>query len=88
MKPDGAYAYNNRGYSKFKLQHYDAALEDINRSLELNAYNAYAYRNRALVYLELGKTRKACKDMEKALEYDYTRMYGSDVEELHEEHCD
>lgn len=81
------YAYNNRAYSKLKLNDLEGALNDVNKSIELGKFNSYAYRNRALIYLEQGKTKKACADIETAIEYKFTEMYGDEMVQLQKKHC-
>ncbi|MEM6262504.1 MAG: tetratricopeptide repeat protein [Bacteroidota bacterium] len=83
-----AVARNNRGIAKLALGMTDEALEDINKSIELDSENTYAYRNRALVLLKMGNTKKACQDLKKALKMGYAAEYGDDVENLLKEKCE
>lgn len=78
---------NNRGYVKYKLKDYNAALKDINASLKKNKYNSYAFRNRALVYIDIDKLDNACEDINQALKLKYTEKYGDDVIDLYNKYC-
>ena len=53
--------YSNRGSTQYKLGNYAAALEDLNKALELNGKNAFGYYWRALVY-EAQKNFDAAKE--------------------------
>lgn len=79
--------YNNRGFVKYKMNDMKGALTDINRSLELYPSNSFAYKNRALVYIQLKQFVQACKDLKRAKELGFTEMYGNEVEELLNKHC-
>jgi tetratricopeptide (TPR) repeat protein len=84
---DVALVLNNRGYVKYKLQDLDGALKDIKKSLELKSWNSYAYRNLALVRIAQGKNEEACTALEDALKWGFTKQYGEEVQQLHNEHC-
>ena len=63
---------------------YQEALEDINKSIELDPEYARAYKNRGIAYYFLGQNESAIADFQKALEMDpeieeavdYLRMMG------------
>jgi len=82
-----AYAYNNRGFAKYKLGKFDEAMTDIEQSLSLFPTNAYAYKNRALVYLEKSDKTLMCKDLAKAESLGFTEKYGNEVVELMKGNC-
>jgi len=84
---DPAYAYNNRGYAKYKLNNLDSALADINKSLSLLPENSYALKNRALVYIAMNKIDLACKDLKDADKMAFKSMYGDEVGTLMEKYC-
>ncbi len=84
---DDAFAYNNMGFCKYKLNDFDAALNDINKSLELNENNPMAYKNRALIYLAKGENETACADLQKALELGFTKKFGDEAQKLASENC-
>ncbi len=82
-----AITYNNRGYAKLMLNDFNGALEDINRSIKMLPGNSYAYRNRGLVYFYQKKNTKACEEWNIALRYNFTKEYGTEVEELLKKNC-
>lgn len=61
-----AYAY--RGTTSFALKHYNAALSDYDRALELNSQFYHAYHNRGLIWKRLGNDSAAIADFTAALE--------------------
>lgn len=87
LEPGEAFPYNNRGYARLMLNDFNGALEDINKSIKLSPTNPYAYRNRGLVYMAQGKKSKACEEWNLALRYEFTKMYGPEVEELLKKNC-
>jgi lipoprotein NlpI len=58
--------YYNRGIVKFKTHDINGALDDFNKSIELQSDYADAYLNRGLIKLVLGKNESACNDLNKA----------------------
>ncbi|WP_422351133.1 tetratricopeptide repeat protein [Flagellimonas sp.] len=62
-----AYAFNNRGYSKYKIGDLLGALKDCEKSLELNNQNSWNYYNLGLINYDLGKKEMACNYFDKAL---------------------
>ncbi len=86
QKDDG-FVYSNMGYCKYMLNDFEAAMSDINKSLELNANNPMAYKNRALVYLSTENIDIACDDLHKALELGFTKKFGKEAEELASKNC-
>jgi len=84
---ENAAPLNNRGFAKFKLGDEKGALKDINASIKMDPANPYAYKNRALVYIADKKTNDACADLQKALDLGYTKAYGSEVQDLVDQHC-
>jgi len=61
-----AYAYNNRGYAKYKLGNLPEALSDCEKSLKLDPNNSWVYFNLGLIKYDLGETDNACKYFEQA----------------------
>lgn len=59
-----------RGISYDKLGHFDAAIQDFNRVLQLEPNNSVAYFNRGSTYDSLGMHDAAIADFSKALELD------------------
>lgn len=62
--------YLRRGISYDKLGHFDAAIQDFNRVLQLEPNNSVAYFNRGSTYDSLGMHDAAIADFSKALELD------------------
>lgn len=84
---DNSYALNNRGYAYYMLQDYDAAIDDINASLEINQANSFAFKNRALVYIAVDSLSLACDDLQKAIDLGYSNKYDDEVLRLQIKHC-
>ncbi len=84
---NNAFALNNRGFAKFKLNDTIGALNDIQSSISMDSTNSFAYRNRALINIAIDSIGLACKDLNKALELGFTKAYGKEVEELIFKHC-
>ena len=69
-----AYAYNNRGTSKYNLKDYYGAIADYTKAIELapNNGNGSSYNNRGAVKLALGDLTGACADRKKAASLGHT----------------
>ena len=80
--PTFAYAYDNRGFCKYKIGKLDAALKDINYALELDASNSYAYKYLGLIYSEIGDKAKAIEYLQIAKDLGYSEKYDNEVDEL------
>lgn len=87
LKPNEPVAINNRSYSKLKMGDIKGALIDVNESIALYPENAYAYRNKALIYIEQKKMKEACIELETAANKGFTKLYGTEVDELIIKHC-
>lgn len=87
QNPNYSYAFNNRGWSKFKLGDTAGALKDINLARKKKPLNPYPYRNIGLIALHNGDSEEACDSFRRALELNYTALHGDDVERLFQEHC-
>ncbi|MBL7932020.1 MAG: hypothetical protein JNL60_08960 [Bacteroidia bacterium] len=87
LKPDFAYAYSNRGFSKMNLGDMKGAYKDLEKSIELDKTNSYAFKNLGLIYLKDSKIKKACEAFSKSLELGYSQSYDDEVEKLIQEHC-
>jgi tetratricopeptide (TPR) repeat protein len=66
LKPDYAYAYNNRGVVYGQLSQYQRAIEDFNEAIRLKPDYADAYNNRALVYFNQKNIFSGCSNAQKA----------------------
>lgn len=58
---------NDRGVANWRLARHDAALADLNKSIELNQSSAIYYNNRANVLLDTGRAEEALADLNKAV---------------------
>ena len=67
---DLSMAYNNRAWGWIELGHYDLALADLDKALELDPCNAWAYINRSLVMVENGLPEAAILDGNRAADLD------------------
>jgi tetratricopeptide (TPR) repeat protein len=63
-------AYNNRGLAYWSLHHYEEALTDYKRAVELNPGNAVAYRGAGEMYLKLGLADEAIRYFKIAIKVD------------------
>ncbi len=87
LDPTSFIVLNNLGYSEFLNGDVEMGLTHINASIKLNSNNCYAYRNRALIYIKKEDKQSACKDLYTAIAYGFTDQYGTEVENLIDEHC-
>lgn len=87
QNPNYSYAFNNRGWSKFKNGDTAGALKDINRARKKKPFNPYIYRNLGLIALQRGDTNEACLRFRRALDLNFTAVHGDEVERLTLEHC-
>jgi tetratricopeptide (TPR) repeat protein len=66
LKPNFAYAYNNRGNAYLDLGDAKKAIADYNRAIAIDPKYALAYKNRGDAYLKLGEKAAAKKDFQTA----------------------
>lgn len=59
--------HNDRGVAHWRLAHYEDALKDFNRSIELYNGSAATYNNRANVLIDLGRYEEALADLNRAI---------------------
>ncbi len=67
LKPNYAYAYNNRGTAYFILGQHQRAIDDFNNAIRLKPNYAYAYNNRGIAYFALGQHQRAIDDFNEAI---------------------
>ncbi|MCD4664697.1 MAG: tetratricopeptide repeat protein, partial [Bacteroidales bacterium] len=72
---DNAFAFNNRGYAKYKLNDFAGAMNDIQESIHSNPDNSFVYKNRALIYISLDSINLACQDLEQANKLGFSEEY-------------
>lgn len=82
-----AFAYNNRGFSKWNTGNKKGALKDIRRSNQRRPNNPYVFRNLGLIKISDGRRDEACADFRQAIELGFTELYGTEVSLLIQEHC-
>jgi tetratricopeptide (TPR) repeat protein len=87
MDPTEALAFNNRGFCRMKLGDLQGAMIDVNKSIELYPSNPYAYRNRALIFIEMNKIQDACNALQRSSDLGFTKLYGSEVDDLRTKYC-
>lgn len=87
LNPNYSYAFNNRGWSRYKLGDTAKAIKDIHRAKRRKVHNPYIYRNLGVIALETGDTAKACVLLRQALDKGFTALYGNEVEELIDASC-
>lgn len=75
-------AYYRRGLIHFKLNQLQKALDDLNKAITLNKYQADPFRARAYLKLKLDDKEGACQDMFQVFE-----MGFDDVRSWLSEHC-
>jgi len=67
LKPDFAFAFNNRCFARAVVNQLQLALADCNESIRLNPKNGNAYDSRGLTYLKLGQADAAISDYNASL---------------------
>lgn len=87
QNPNYSYAFNNRGWSKFKNGDTAGALKDIDRARKKKPFNPYIYRNLGLIAMHRGDTSDACTHFRRAQELNFTPVHGDEVQRLLLEHC-
>lgn len=87
QNPNYSYAFNNRGWSKFKSGDVEGARKDIGLARKKKPFNPYIYRNLGFIELSEGDTGEACAQFRRALDLDFTALHGDEVELLVREHC-
>jgi tetratricopeptide (TPR) repeat protein len=84
---NSAFAFNNRGFAKYKLERYADALMDIDSSIKIDPKNSFAYKNKALIHIALDSNDKACMNLSKAIELGYQADSDDEVQRLIQEYC-
>lgn len=69
------FAYFRRGVVKMKLDDNLGAINDFNKSIELNPFYAGSYSNRGLAKIMLNRKNEGCLDLSKAGELGYIPAY-------------
>jgi tetratricopeptide (TPR) repeat protein len=87
LNPNYSYAFNNRGWSEYKLGEREKSIKDIQRARRTKPFNPYIYRNLGIIALEAGDTAKACMLFREALDRGFTAQHGDEVEKLMAASC-
>ncbi len=87
LNPNYSYAFNNRGWSLYKLGETAKGLRDIAQARKRKPNNPYIYRNLGTIALETGDTTKACTYFRQALDKGFTAQFGPEVEDRMKEAC-
>lgn len=66
--PDVSLAYYSRGLAYYKLNNYQKALEDLNKTIEIDPQYMNVYYDRGVVYQDVGNYREAMNNYSKAIE--------------------
>ena len=62
--------YLNRGIAYYELEDYEEAIEDFNRSIDVDPNYALAFNIRAMAYNQVERWGEALTDLDKAIELD------------------
>lgn len=87
QNPNYSYAFNNRGWSRFRIGDAKGALKDINLAKKKKPFNPFIYRNLGIIALASGDKEEACSRFHRALELNFTAVHGDEVERLSRENC-
>jgi tetratricopeptide (TPR) repeat protein len=66
MDPGFALAYNNRARAYMEKGHFDHAIQDLDKALQINPGYSVAYFNRAVAYFLKGEYAQFKSDVMKA----------------------
>lgn len=79
LYPDVSSAYYSRGLAYYKLSNYQMALEDLNKTIEIDPQYMNVYYDRGVVYQDIGNYREAMNDYNKAIEHDpqFAKAYNN-----------
>jgi tetratricopeptide (TPR) repeat protein len=67
LKPDYAYAFNNRGAARYKKRNLEGAIRDYNEAIRLKPKYAYAFNNRGLARYKKRDLEGAIRDYNEAI---------------------
>lgn len=81
LDPAFAYPWDNKGFAQYKLGSVEEGLSSIDKSLQLDKGNSYAYKYKGILFFEQGNKEEALRNFRLALKYNYTELYGNEVEE-------
>jgi len=70
LKSNDAVVHNNRGFDYCQIGHYDQAISDFSKAIEINPRLAHAYNNRGWAYIKKWQYDQAISDFSKTIEID------------------
>ena len=68
LSPYYSKGYYNRAVSKIKLEFYEEAIKDLNKSIELDSKCSFSYQKRGEAKLKLKLYKEAAEDLLKSIE--------------------
>ena len=68
LNPNSATAFTDRGWARYNLAQFAAAVSDYNEALRLDTRGMQAYVNRAAAYTRLHRDQEAALDVARAIE--------------------
>lgn len=88
QKPNDPYGYHYRGFSKIMLGNIDAAIEDTQKSIDLNMKDIYlAFRNLGMINIQLKDCKAAKENFDLALEYNPKDIFSKNKLETLSRDC-
>lgn len=78
---------NNKAGIFLKQKKYAKALANLKESESIFPESPYTYRTRALVFIAQNNLTKACQELAKSQELGFTKIFGSEVDDLMAENC-
>ena len=77
IKPDFAWAYNNRGWCEFLKNDFDSAINDSTRAIQLNSTNRSFFDTRGWARFAKGDFLGALEDSEKAVRFSHVGTWAA-----------
>ncbi|MCP9756639.1 hypothetical protein EGI26_15850 [Lacihabitans sp. CCS-44] len=88
QKPNDPYGYHYRGFSKIMLGNIDAAIEDTQKSIDLNMKDIYlAFRNLGMINIQLEDCEKARENFEYAIKLNSNDNFSKNKLETLSDDC-
>lgn len=88
---EGSYIFNNRALGLIKLERYEEAKIDLDKSFGIDKFNPFLHRNYFYFYKDTNQLELACQSIEKALSLDVMkyglRKHIQEFENLKADYC-
>lgn len=68
--------YNALGFERLQIGEFEKAIDDLDRSIELNDQLSFAYSNKGFALTQLGKLEEALINLKKAIQLDPENAYA------------